>query len=55
MASGPGQRVESPAHVRERWERSVATVVALPPKGCHIHFTEAVQVRPLAVYAEVAS
>ncbi len=55
VASGPGQRVESPAHVRERWERSVATAVALPPKGCHIHFTETVQVRPLAVYAEVAS
>ena len=55
VASGPGQRIESPAHVRERWERSVPTAVAAPPKGCHITFTEAVQVRPLAVYAEVAS
>lgn len=55
VASGPRQRIESPAHVRERWERSVPTVVAPPPKGCHVTFTEAVQVRPLAVYAEVAS
>ncbi len=55
VASAPGQRIESPAHVRERWERSVPSLVAPPPKGCHITFTEAVQVRPLAVYAEVAS
>ncbi|MDP1581721.1 MAG: DDE-type integrase/transposase/recombinase, partial [Candidatus Didemnitutus sp.] len=55
VATAAGQRVESPAHARERWERSLATVAVLPPKGCHIHFTEAVQVRPLAVYAEVAS
>jgi transposase len=55
VASGPGQRVESPAHVRERWARSVPAPVAPPPKGCHVTFTEAVQVRPLAVYAEVAS
>ena len=55
VATGPGQRVESPAHVRERWERSVPTVVPLPPKGCHITFTESVQVRALSTYAEVAS
>jgi len=55
VAATPGQRIESPAHVRERWERSVPTLVAAPPKGCHITFTEAVQVRPLTVYAEVAS
>lgn len=55
IATGCGQRIESPAHVSERWERSVPTVAALPPKGCHITFTEAVQVRPLSVYAEVAS
>lgn len=55
VASAAGQRIESPAHVRERWERSVPSLVAPPPKGCHITFTEAVQVRPLAVYAEVAS
>jgi len=30
-----------------------ATVVAPPPSGCHITFTEAVQVRPLATYEEV--
>ena len=55
VASGPGHRVESPAHVRERWQRSVPTLVAPPPKGCHVTFTEVVQVRPLAVYSEVAS
>lgn len=55
LASTPGQRVESPAHVRERWARSVPTLAPSPPKGCHITFTEAVQVRPLALYAEVAS
>lgn len=55
VATGPGQRIEAPAHVRERWERSVPTLVPPPPKGCHITFTAAVQVRPLAVYAEVAS
>jgi transposase len=54
-ATGPGERVESPAHVKERWERSIA-----PPKperlaGCHVTFTETVEVRPLTVYAEVAS
>jgi transposase len=54
VASASGQRIESPAHVRERWERSMPTA-APPPKGCHITFTEAVQVRPLAVYAEVTS
>lgn len=54
-ATGPGQRVEAPAHVRERWARSVPEASAPPPTGCHITFTEAVQVRPLAVYAEVAS
>jgi transposase len=55
VATAPGQRIESPAHVRERWQRSLPSVVAAPPKGCHITFTEAVQVRPLAVYAEVLS
>jgi hypothetical protein len=55
VASGPGQRIEAPAHVRERWERSVPTLVAPPPKGCHVSFAEAVQVRPLAVYAEAVS
>jgi len=55
VATAAGQRIESPAHVRERWARSVPTLVPPPPKGCHITFTEAVQVRPLAVYAEVAS
>jgi transposase len=55
VAARPGQRIESPAHVRERWERSVRPLAAPPPKGCHVTFTEAVQVRPLTVYAEVAS
>jgi hypothetical protein len=55
LATAPGQRVESPAHVRERWARSVPTLTALPPKGCHVTFTEAVQVRPLAVYTEVGA
>lgn len=55
VATGHGQRIESPAHVRERWERSVPTAAAAPLKGCHITFTETVQVRPLTVYAEVVS
>lgn len=54
-ATGPGQRIEAPAHVRERWERSLPNPVAPPPKGCHITFTETVQVRPLSLYAEVAA
>jgi transposase len=54
-ASGPGQRIESPAHVRERWARSVPTVLAAPPKGCRVTFTEPVQARPLAAYSGVAS
>ena len=54
-AAAAGERVESPAHVKERWERSVA-----PPKperlpGCHVTFTDTVEVRPLEVYAEVAT
>ncbi|MGH7091419.1 MAG: IS21 family transposase [Stellaceae bacterium] len=53
-ATGPGQRVESPAHVQERWLRSVPSAIPPPPKGCHVTFTEAVQARPLALYAEVA-
>ena len=41
--------------MKERWERSVA-----PPKperlpGCHVTFTDTVEVRPLEVYAEVAT
>jgi hypothetical protein len=55
VATAAGQRIETPAHVRERWERSVPTLVPPPPKGCHITFDEAVQVRPLAVYAEVSA
>jgi transposase len=53
-ATGPGQRVESPAHVQERWLRSVPSANPAPPKGCHVTFTEAVQVRPLALYAQAA-
>ncbi|MGA7124012.1 MAG: IS21 family transposase [Polyangiaceae bacterium] len=54
-AASAGERVESPAHVKERWERSV-----MPPKperlpGCHVTFTDTVEVRPLEVYAEVAT
>ena len=55
VATAAGQRIESPAHVRERWERSVPALVAPPPKGCHITFSATVQVRPLAVYAEVSA
>jgi transposase len=54
VATGPGQRIEAPAHVRERWARSLPAPVPAPPKGCHILFTESVQVRPLTVYAEVS-
>lgn len=53
-AKEAGQRVEAPVHVRERWQRSLEARPA-PPKGCHITFAEEVQVRPLAVYAEVSS
>ena len=55
VATGPGQRVESPEHVRERWARSVPTAVAPPLNGCHITFTEAVQVRSLDISAEVGA
>jgi len=53
--SGRGQRTESPGHVRERWAISVSSAPPAPPKGCHITFAQAVQVRPLSVYAEAAS
>ena len=53
-AKEAGQRVEAPVHVRERWQRSLEAR-PVPPKGCHITFAEEVQVRPLAVYAEVSS
>jgi transposase len=53
-AAGAGQRVEAPAHVRERWARSTRPAVAAPPPGCHVTFTEAVQVRSLELYAEAA-
>jgi transposase len=53
-ATGAGQRVEAPAHVRERWARSIRPAVAAPPPGCHVTFTEAVQVRSLELYAEAA-
>ena len=39
--------------MKERWERSVASQTRLA--GCHVTFTDTVEVRPLAVYAEVAS
>jgi hypothetical protein len=53
-AAGAGQRIEAPAHVRERWARSIRPAVAAPPPGCHVTFTEAVQVRSLELYAEAA-
>jgi transposase len=53
--AGHGQRTESPLHVKERWALSVPGAPKAPPKGCHITFVQAVQVRPLSVYAEVAS
>jgi len=53
--AGHGQRTESPLHVQERWALSVPAAPPKPPKGCHITFAEAVQVRPLSAYAEVAS
>jgi hypothetical protein len=53
VATAAGQRVESPGHGRERWKRSVPTLVPPPPKGRHIPFRETVQVRPLAVYTKL--
>lgn len=53
-ATAAGQRVEAPAHVKERWERSLRPPVAAPPQGCHVAFTDAVQVRSLELYAEAA-
>jgi transposase len=53
-ASAAGQRVEAPAHVRERWARSIRPVVPVPPQGCHVTFTESVQVRSLELYAEAS-
>jgi hypothetical protein len=51
-ATAAGQRVEAPAHVKERWERSLRPPLAAPPQGCHVSFSDAVQVRSLEVYAE---
>jgi transposase len=53
-ATAAGQRVEAPAHVRERWAKSMRQPTPLPPQGCHVTFTEAVQVRSLELYAEAA-
>jgi hypothetical protein len=53
-ATAPGQRIEAPAHLKERWERSTRVAAAPPPNGCHITFAETVQARPLELYAEVA-
>ena len=51
-ATTAGQRIEAPAHVKERWDRSLRPPIGLPTPGCHVSFTEAVQVRSLALYAE---
>src|SRR5581483_1926168 len=51
-ATAAGQKVEAPAHVKERWERSIGIVKPEPLPDCHVTFTDAVEVRPLAVYAE---
>lgn len=53
-ATAAGQRVEAPAHVKERWERSLRPPVATPPQGCHVSFSDAVQIRSLELYAEAA-
>lgn len=53
-ATTPGQRIEAPVHVRERWQRSLAPRRAAPPRDCHVTFTDAVAQRPLTTYAEVA-
>lgn len=53
-ATAAGQRVEAPAHVKERWERSLRPPLAAPPQGCHVSFCDAVQVRSLELYAEAA-
>ena len=53
-ATAAGQRVEAPAHVKERWERSLSPPVAPPLQGCHVAFSDAVQVRSLDLYAEAA-
>jgi transposase len=54
-ATAPGQRIEAPAHVKERWERSTRPPVPPPPQGCHITFAETVQARSLELYAEAAT
>lgn len=54
-ATTRGQRIEAPAHVKERWERSTRPPAAPPPQGCHITFAETVQARPLELYAEAAT
>lgn len=53
-ATSPGQRIEAPAHIKERWERSLRPPLPAPPQGCHINFSDAVQVRSLDLYAEAA-
>lgn len=52
-ATAPGQKIEAPVHVRERWQRSLAPRRAAPPRGCHISFVDTVEQRPLTTYAEV--
>jgi transposase len=47
----------NPAHLQALWKQTVARATAerhAPPPRCHVAFTQAVEQRPLSVYAEVA-
>lgn len=47
----------NPGHLQALWKQTVARATAerhAPPPRCHVAFTQAVEQRPLSVYAEVA-
>ena len=47
----------NPEHLQALWKQTVARATAerhSPPPRCHVAFTQAVEQRPLSVYAEVA-
>jgi len=47
----------NPEHLQALWKQTVARATAerhAPPPRCHVAFTQAVEQRPLSVYAEVA-
>lgn len=50
-----GTRTEKPEHVRQRWQRSLASPLPPAHTGCIITFTEEVQIRPLSCYQDLTT